>query len=343
VFPSISKPNQKVIPMTLSSKEILSSARTCLQIEQDALKVTADNLGDSFINAIQLIEKAILGGNKLVFTGVGKNVPICMKLFGTFNSTGVPAAYLDPNQALHGDLGLCLEGDLCLLFSNSGETEDLIRLIPALKRLGVITLAITAVEDSSLANVCDHILLYHYEQEACPLNLAPTSSTTAALALGDALAMVYLEMRAFSKEDFARYHPAGSLGKVLLLKVDEIMRTDQKFAKSVDSITVQDALLAITNARCGTIALFDETSGELTGVFSDGDFRRASLKTPDILSRPVKEFMTREPKVIRSGSLAVDALHIFESASINDLLVVDEGNHPVGIIDGQDMPKLKIV
>lgn len=329
--------------MTLSSEEILASARQCLQIEQAALQTTSDNLGDSFINAIQLIESAILSGNKLVFTGVGKNVPICMKLFGTFNSTGVPAAYLDPNQALHGDLGLCLEGDLCLLFSNSGETDDLLRLIPSLKRLGVTTLAITAIGDSSLARFCDHTLLYHYEQEACPLNLAPTASTTAALAIGDALAMVYLEMRGFSKEDFARYHPAGSLGKVLLLKVDEIMRTGQKFAKAADNINVQEALLAITDARCGTIALYDGESGSLTGVFSDGDFRRASLKTADILSRTVAEFMTRNPKTIQAGSLAVDALQIFEAASINDLLVVDKENHPIGIIDGQDMPKLKIV
>ncbi len=329
--------------MTLSSEEILASARQCLQIEQAALQTTSDNLGDSFINAIQLIERAILSGNKLVFTGVGKNVPICMKLFGTFNSTGVPAAYLDPNQALHGDLGLCLEGDLCLLFSNSGETEDLLRLIPSLKRLGVTTLAITAIGDSSLTRVCDHTLLYHYEEEACPLNLAPTASTTAALAIGDALAMVYLEMRGFSKEDFARYHPAGSLGKVLLLKVDEIMRTGQKFAKAADNINVQEALLAITDARCGTIALYDGHSGSLTGVFSDGDFRRASLETADILTRPVAEFMTRNPKTIQAGSLAVDALQIFEAASINDLLVVDKENHPIGIIDGQDMPKLKIV
>lgn len=329
--------------MTLSSEEILSRARECLKLEQAALQATSDNLGDSFINAIQLIEKAILSGNKLVFTGVGKNVPVCMKLFGTFNSTGVPAAFLDPNQALHGDLGLCLKGDLCLLFSNSGETEDLLRLIPSLKRLGLTTLAVTAVEDSSLARFCDHVLLYYYDQEACPLNLAPTASTTAALAIGDALAMVYLEMRGFSKEDFARYHPAGSLGKVLLLKVDEIMRTGDKFAKAADAISVKDALLTITNARCGTIALYNAESGKLTGVFSDGDFRRASLGTADILHKPVASFMTRSPKVIRKGSLAVDALHIFESSSINDLIVVDEEYHPVGIIDGQDMPKLKIV
>ena len=329
--------------MTLSSKEILERARNCLAIEQAALQVTADNLGESFVQAIGLIENSILAGNKLVFTGVGKNVPICMKLFGTFNSTGVPAAFLDPNQALHGDLGLCLKGDLCLLVSNSGETEDLLRLIPSLKRLGLITLAITSKPDSSLARVCDHHLAYHYNEEACPLNLAPTASTTAALAIGDALAMVYLEMRGFSREDFARYHPAGSLGKVLLLKVDEIMRTGDKFASAPDSINVKQALLTITNARCGTIALYDEVSGKLTGVFSDGDFRRASLKSNDILQSPVSGFLTRNPKVIESGSLAVDALKMFEASSINDLIVIDKDNYPVGIIDGQDMPKLKIV
>ena len=329
--------------MTLSSEEIIASARKCLEIEQAALSFTSSKLDESFIKAIHLIESAILGGNKLVFTGVGKNVPICLKLAGTFNSTGVPAAFLDPNQALHGDLGLCQKGDLCLLFSNSGETEDLLRLLPGLRRLEVTTLAITAVPDCALAEYCDHLLLYHYEQEACPLNLAPTASTTAALAIGDALAMVYLEMRAFSKEDFARYHPAGSLGKVLLLKVDEIMRSGDRFAKAPESVNVQEALLAITAARCGTIALYDEATRALTGVFSDGDFRRASLKTPDILSRPVSDFMTPEPKTIQSGSLAIDALKIFESHSINDLLVVDKENHPIGVIDGQDMPKLRIV
>ena len=155
--------------------------------------------------------------------------------------------------------------------------------------------------------------------------------------------MVYLEMRGFSKEDFARYHPAGSLGKVLLLKVDEIMRTGDRFAKAPDSVNVQEALLAITAARCGTIALYDGQSNELTGVFSDGDFRRASLRTPDILAKPVSEFMTPHPKTIQSGALAIDALKIFEKHSFNDLLVVDAENHPIGVIDGQDMPKLRIV
>jgi arabinose-5-phosphate isomerase len=329
--------------MTLSPEEILASARKCIRLEQAALESTASALDESFCMVIKLLEAAILRGNKLVLTGVGKNVPICLKLAGTFNSTGVPTAFLDPNQALHGDLGLCAGGDLCLLFSNSGETEDLIRLIPSLKRLGLTTVAVTAVADCSLAGFCDHVLLYHYEQEACPLNLAPTASTSAALAMGDALAMVYLEIRGFSKEDFAKYHPAGSLGKALLLKVDEIMRTGNRFAKAEDTVSIREALLAITEARCGSIALFDPATRELTGVFSDGDFRRASLKDTDVLSLPVADFMTRNPKKVQSGALAVDALHIFESVSIDDLIVVDSGNHPVGLIDGQDMPKMRIV
>lgn len=329
--------------MTLSSENILASARNCLRLEQAAIADTIEKLDDSFVTAIHLIEAAILGENKLVFTGVGKNVPICLKLAGTFNSTGVPAAFLDPNQALHGDLGLCRKGDVCLLISNSGETEDLIRLLPSLKRLGLKTIAITAVPDSSLCGYCDHILLYHYNQEACPLNLAPTASTTAALAVGDALAMVYLEMRGFSKEDFAKYHPAGSLGKSLLMTVDEIMRTGERFATGSESLTVQEALLSITKARCGSIALCDTASGRLTGVFSDGDFRRAALETPDILNQPVRNFMTHSPKTVASGSLAVAALRVFEAFSIDDLVVVDSGEHPIGLIDGQDMPRLRIV
>jgi arabinose-5-phosphate isomerase len=329
--------------MTLSPENILTRARTCLELEQNAIAATRDRLGEAFVHAVDMIEQAILAHNKLIFTGVGKNVPICLKLAGTFNSTGVPAAFLDPNQALHGDLGLCRAGDLCLLVSNSGETDDLTRLLPSLKRLGLATLAITAAPDSALARFCDHVVLYHYDQEACPLNLAPTASTTAALAIGDALAMVYLEVRGFSKEDFARYHPAGNLGKALLLRVDEIMRTGERFASGPDSLSVQDALLAITRARCGSIALVDPASGALSGVFSDGDFRRAALTVPDILNQPVARFMTRSPKTIPSGSMAVDALRVFEAAAVDDLVVVDAAGRPLGLIDGQDMPRLRLV
>ncbi len=329
--------------MRLSAEAILNRARECLRLEQAAIAATRDRLDGRFVTAVRMVESAILSGHKLVFTGVGKNVPICLKLAGTFNSTGVPAAFLDPNQALHGDLGLCQTGDLCLLVSNSGETEDLLRLLPSLKRLGLTTLALTAQADSSLTRFCDHTLLYHYEQEACPLNLAPTASTTAALAIGDALAMVYLEMRGFSREDFARYHPAGSLGKALLLTVDEIMRTGDRFATGPDTLTVQEAILIITKSRCGCIALCDPATGVLSGVFSDGDFRRAALAAEDVLAQPVARFMTRTPKTVRSGSLVVDALRVFEASAINDLIVVDADHRPVGLVDGQDMPRLRIV
>lgn len=329
--------------MTASTDKLIDLARRCLETEKAAIASTQAALDETFITALKLIESAILEKKKLVLTGVGKNVPICLKMAGTFNSTGIPAAFLDPNQALHGDLGLCRDGDLCILISNSGETEDLLRLIPSLKRLGLSTLAITAAADSSLARFSEHVLLYHYEREACPLGLAPTASTTAALAIGDALAMVYLEMREFTKEDFARYHPAGSLGKSLLLTVDEIMRKGNRFALGRDSMPVQEALLAITRARCGTIVLCHEDSGQLSGVFSDGDFRRAALSDPDILKKEVATFMTRSPKTIPSGSLAAAALRIFENHAIDDLVVVDETGRPIGLIDGQDMPKLKIV
>lgn len=329
--------------MSHESEKILALAKNCLSLEEAAIRLTRDRLDHRFVEAIELLRSVLRAGGKVVLTGVGKNVPICLKLAGTLNSTGVTAAFLDPNQALHGDLGLCACGDLCILISNSGETEDLLRLIPSLRRLGLITLAITAITDSSLARYCDHVLPYAYEAEACPLNLAPTASTTAALAIGDALAMAFLDLRGFSREDFARYHPAGSLGKALLLTVDDIMRLGDRFALGPDTLTVQEALLAITQARCGSIALCDGAGGPLSGVFSDGDFRRAALNTPQILSQPVADFMTRHPKTIPSGSLAVDALRIFERTQIDDLIVTDAKGRPIGLVDGQDMPRLKLV
>lgn len=329
--------------MSLSDEEIIRRARDCFDIEIKAMAATRDSMDQRFVTVVRKLQETLNAHGKLVVTGVGKNVPICEKIAGTFNSTGVPTAFLDPNQALHGDLGLCQEGDLCLLLSNSGETEDLLRLIPALKRLGLITVAVTSATNSTMANNCDLLLPFRYEAEACPLNLAPTASTTATLALGDALAMVFLAMRDFSAKDFARYHPAGSLGKSLLLRVNEFMRSSDRFACAPASISVQEAILRITNARCGSIALTDPENGQLVGVFSDGDFRRAALHHPEILTRCVADFMTTQPKTVPSGALAVEALKIFEKSNVNDLIVVDSNRFPIGLVDGQDMPKLRIV
>lgn len=329
--------------MNLDRTGLLHKARNCFTLEIAALEATSASLDQAFCEVIGMIGNTVSQRHKLVFSGVGKNAPIAQKIVGTFNSTGVPACFLDPIQALHGDLGLCQEGDLAFLLSNNGETEDILRLIPLLKRLGVVTVGLTRRADSTLATAVDRVLTYRAESEACPLQLAPTSSTTACLVLGDALAMVYLEVRGFTREDFARYHPAGSLGQALLLRTREIMRQGERFACLPDSVSVRDALMAITTSRCGIIALTDPASGTLSGVFTDGDFRRASLHDEYVLQRPVSLFMSRHPRTVSEDSMAVEALRIFERSPVNDLIVVNPSGIPVGLIDGQDLPKLHLV
>lgn len=318
-------------------------ARRCLATEQSALEATAQALDERFVALVRALQKTVLAGGKLLLTGVGKNAPIGQKIAGTFNSTGVPTVFLDPNQALHGDLGLCAQGDLAVLLSHSGETEEMLRLLPFLQRSGVETWAMTGTADSTLAQHCQGVVTYHIGAEACPLNLAPTASTTAALALGDALAMVYLELRGLTKEDFARYHPAGSLGKALLLRVEAVMRTGTAFACEPEDVSVHEALTAMTRARCGTVALVDPASGRLTGVFSDGDFRRAVLRDEAALHHPARDYMTPHPVTIPAEVLAVEALKRFEAHAINDLIVVDAQGAPLGLLDGQDLPRLRLV
>ena len=322
---------------------LLNKARKCLSLEKDAIEATAAALNSTFIDVVHAIKATMLASNKIIFSGVGKNAPICQKLVGTFNSTGTTSCFLNPTQALHGDLGLLAENDLAFLLSNSGETEELIQLLPSLKRMRCGTVAITAQPDSQLARETDHLLLYQVPQEACPLNLAPTASTTAVLALGDALAMVYLDIRGFTREDFARLHPAGSIGKTLLLRVDKIMRCGHRFAKAADTITVLEAIMAISQAKCGAITLVDAATDQATGIFTDGDFRRCALTGDNFIQQPVARFMTRTPMTIRSGSLAVEALKKFEKNKINALIVIDEAEHPIGLIDTQDLPKIKLL
>lgn len=326
----------------MNTHEILSKARYYIQLEIDAIQATANILGQSFVDVIKDIEVTARHQKKIIFSGVGKNAAICQKLIGTFNSTGVPACFLDTNQALHGDLGILTEKDLVFLLSNSGSTEELLLLIPPIKRMGGHIVAITAQPDSELAVKADRALIYHVPEEACPLNLAPTASTAAALALGDALAMVYLEIRGFTREDFANLHPAGTLGKTLL-NVNAIMRSGDKFATAPDTITVQEALLLITKAKCGSIALVSSEDGCLSGIFTDGDFRRCTLEEKQFMHEPVAKFMSRNPWTIKTGSLAIDALKVFEQSKGDDLIVVDLENHPIGIIDIQDLPIFKLI
>lgn len=328
--------------MTLDSKTVLARARACIRIETDALEATAKALDQNFVTAAQAVEETAARGGKLIFSGVGKSAHIAQKLVGTFNSTGVSSCFLDATQALHGDLGLCEEGDLAILLSNSGQTQEILRLIPLLKRFGLPVIALTSNASSELAKEADHQLVYIVPKEACPLSLAPTASTTAALALGDALAMVLLESRGFTRDDFARLHPAGNLGTVLLLKVRDIMRTGERLPVLPDTSLVRDAVLSMTAAKSGSIAL-TSTEGKLTGILTDGDLRRNIITVPDFLLQPVSKFMTRSPKVVQVDALAVDALRMFDRYKIDDLIAVDADNRPVGLVDVQDLPKMKLL
>ncbi len=329
--------------MALASKSALTRARACIRLEQDALEATARGLGPEFVATARAVEAVIAAGGKLIFSGVGKSAHIAQKIAATFNSTGVSSCFLDPTQALHGDLGLCDEGDLAILLSNSGQSDELLRLVPILRRFALKIVAFTAHPDSELARNADLHLLYRVPREACPLKLAPTASTTAALALGDALAMVLLEARGLTRDDFARYHPAGNLGRVLLLRVKDIMRTGDRLPVAAETVTIQEAILAMTKAKSGSIALVHPRTRRLTGILTDGDFRRSALTGAGFLAQPAARFMTRTPKTIAENALAADALRLFDAYKIDDLIVVSARGRPVGLIDGQDLPKFKIV
>lgn len=330
--------------MPLDAPTILAKARQCLAIEREALDATAEILNGDFVDVVRAVEATIAGGRKLIFTGIGKSAHIAQKLTGTFNSTGVPSAFLDPTNALHGDLGLCAAGDLAFLLSNSGSTHEMLRLLPLFERFGLQTVALTGAPDSELARGADLKLIYRAPREACPLALAPTASTTAALGLGDALAMVLLETRGVTREDFAKYHPSGTLGMTLLLRVRDIMRTGDGCPLLPETnTTVQEAILAMTGAKAGAVAL-TTPDGRLAGIFTDGDFRRTALNGgTDFLRKPVAQFMTRGGKTIGADVLAVEALKLFQQFKISDLFALDADGRPVGYIDVQDLPKLKIL
>lgn len=326
----------------MDNDQIISKGQRCIDMESDALLATRDSLGSGFVDVVSLLNDTLDSGKKLIFSGIGKNAHICDKLVGTFNSIGAPSCSLDPVRALHGDMGLCSEGDVILAFSNSGETEELLRFLPMAKRFKVRTVAVTAKGASSLASLCDATLLYKADREACPLDLAPTASTTAAMAIGDAVAMVLLELRSINREDFALYHPGGSIGRVLAPRVDHIMRTADRLALLPESSVCRDCLAEMSAKSSGCVALVAD-DGSLAGIMTDGDIRRYVLNHPSFLDAKASEVMTRNPITIRSGAYAAEALSAFESHRIDDLIVVDASNRPIGVIDGQDLTKLRIV
>ncbi|MCX6973801.1 MAG: KpsF/GutQ family sugar-phosphate isomerase, partial [Verrucomicrobia bacterium] len=288
------------------------------------------------------IRDALERRNKVVVLGVGKSGTIGEKIAATLTSTGSTAVVLNSLNALHGDLGIVADGDVVLALSYSGETQELLSVLPAVVRFGLPIIALTGDKNSTLAKAASAVLDVSVSQEACPLNLAPTSSTTSMLILGDALAMVLLESRGFRKEDFAKYHPGGSLGRSLLLRVSQIMRKIDELALISPAAPVVEAIQAMTKHRTGAAVVVnaDET---LAGIFTHGDFARHFPGNPGIGSLPVGDFMTRNPITITGDRLAAEVLQVLEHHRIDDLVVLDEKRRPVGIVDSQDLSRLKVL
>ena len=320
----------------------LAKAREVFDIELAALKAVRAQLDKSFDRAVETLIAALQQRGKIVIVGIGKSGNVGAKIAATLTSTGSTAVVLNSVDALHGDMGIINDGDVVLALSYSGESDELLNLLPALKRFSVKIISFTSNGKSSLAKHSDLTLNVRIPKEACPFNLAPTSSTTAMLVMGDALAMAVLAARGFTQKDFAKYHPSGAIGRAMLLKAGDIMRSGNRNAIAKENLTVKEALLVMTQAKSGSLAVVD-ARGKLAGVFTDGDFRRHMATDENLLSQPVKSVMTRKPICIRDDALAAEALKIFNERNIDDLIVVNAKNEPVGLVDSQDLPKLKIM
>ena len=322
--------------------DYLEKAKRVLDVEIFELQRLRDRLGEGFTRAVGLIKECVEARGKVVVLGVGKSGNIGSKIAATLTSTGSPAVVLDSLNALHGDLGMVADGDVIVALSSSGETEELLRIMPALARFQVRIIAVCGDPNSTLAQNCDVFLDVNIEQEACPLNLAPTSSTTVMLALGDALAMVLLEARGFQKEDFARFHPGGMVGRSLLLRVHQIMRPREAVALVAPDAAVRSVLKTMTDLRAGAAVVADG-DGKLLGIFTHGDFVRHFQSDPRVGERLVADLMTLNPVTVLQDKLAVEVLNLLDRHRIDDLVVVDENQIPVGIVDSQDLTKLKLL
>ncbi len=308
--------------------------------EIESLKAIAADLGDEFCKAVDAMRQSIDSGHKIVIVGVGKSGLVGNKIAATLTSTGAPTVVLDTMNALHGDLGIVQDGDTCIAMSYSGETSELLTLLPFLKRFDMPIIGMTGKRGSTLAQLSDVVLDTFVEREACPLNLAPTSSSTAMLVMGDALAMALLEARNFTKEDFARSHPGGSLGRALLTRISDIMR--KEYASLPEGATMGECIIAMTAARAGACVLTHE-DGSLAGIFTHGDFARAYQEDPTCGVHPVADHMTKNPVFVEADKLAIVAVKALRDRRIDDLVVLDADRRPVGLIDTQDLVRLKLI
>jgi len=320
----------------------LASARFVIETEIEGLQRMSSQLDERFITAVEILQETLNNRGKIVVCGVGKSGNIGHKIAANFNSTGATAVVMDSQNAVHGDLGLLSDGDAVMLLSYSGETRELIDLLPFIKRFAVRIIALTGSPSSTLSRFSEVTLDTSVEREACPLNLAPTSSSTAMLVMCDTLAMVLLESRGFTEKDFARYHPGGSLGRALLTLVSDIMRVDAELPTVSEDENVFATLDAMNRARAGACLILNNAGG-LAGIFTHGDFARSFRNDPLLGEKPVANLMTRQPITVRSDALAVEVLNAIGDNRIDDIVVLDADGKPVGLIDTQDLARLKIV
>ncbi|HED08175.1 MAG TPA: KpsF/GutQ family sugar-phosphate isomerase [Ignavibacteria bacterium] len=316
--------------------KIIQAGKEVIRIEAEAVANLINSIDNQFVKAVDVIYNS---KGRVVFSGMGKSGLIARKIVATLNSTGTAAIYLHPTDALHGDLGMVRKDDVVILISKSGETEELVNLLPMFKRLQVVLIAMTADPESSISKTCDITLNIAVKEEACPHDLVPTASTTATLALGDALSVALLQKNGFTAEDFAFLHPGGSLGKRLSLKISEIMTKGDNVPSVNEEASIKDAILEITSKRLGATCVVNQ-NGILKGIITDGDLRRLLEKSLSINGLKAKEIMTSDPKVLEQDYLASFALQQMENYKITSLVIIDTEKKPVGMIHLHDLINL---
>lgn len=329
----------------MTETEMIKRAAEVFDVEIEGLKRTRDSLGESFTDTVKMILATSAAGGIVVVSGVGKNLHIAEKMSAIFASTGIRSIVLNPVQAMHGDLGMVAAKDILIALSFSGESDELLKLIPAIRRHGLKVVSMTGKADSSLARMSDIHLEIPCGREACPFGMAPTNSTTATMAMGDALAMVLIDAQKFAIEEYAMNHPAGAIGRALVMKVTDIMRTGDRLARVSPTSSVMDTLMAMTRAKSGSAVVVDDC-GKLLGIFTDGDFRRRMSEGGDaakMLAGEVSAVMTPSPMFVRDDVYAAELLKVFEKRRIDDLPVCDPSGHVVGVVDIQDLPKMKVL
>jgi arabinose-5-phosphate isomerase len=317
----------------MNAHAAIEKGKEIVRIEAGAVAALESRIDGNFAAAVDLIYNA---KGRVVITGMGKSGIIARKIAATMSSTGTPAAFMHPSDAVHGDLGMVTSDDVVIFISKSGDTADLWQLLLSIHKLGVKIIALTGNVNSLLSKQCDIILDASVKEEACPYDLAPTSSTTAALVMGDALAITLLQKRNFTQEDFALFHPGGNLGKRLLLKVEMMMITGASVPVVKETVSLSDAIIEISSKRLGATCVVDN-AGLLCGILTDGDLRRLLQRTTDIKNLTARQVMTTNPKTIDKNMLAVQALKVMETFKITQLIVVDDVHHPVGVLHLHDL------